>query len=1445
MLIRKAFILWVILMSILILTQSISAQDLDNNDYDNDIEDNEDDNGDDDNGDDDNGDDEDEFAEVYEEIEEQDINIEDLTLIEQIQLGYYDSVLDKYIKQLKAKQSTPAYQSDASYAISQIMYLEDDADPVTELINALNNVDPLGENNYIRRYAALALGYIDDPRVIRPLVNAMKFKYLEISKENQIEPDYEKSYRTNQAIFKNRVEEDLYVRLYACYSLGKLRADEAAREMINILKKNDEPSILRRQAALSLGRILNPSVYNNIVDELEDVNNDKLVLKNIIWTLGQYGKLGYDDNSVLRILLSIIYNDRTDVVPQTYISLENLMNTGNNDQTDDIIDEIIDSLNLAISSDIYREYLNLMYNPRTNVDIKEIINEFIDGLKEIKDAVSSSNLLNDISIFLNKIENPDDFIFPKQLILLEEYDTIMNQLKNMKYYLDSIEISSARRDTLIQLFDNASKALNLLSDNEEAQQQALVYEEAKNALERYVVVKEGEISLIEPIGYLTDLRNRYNKAINAMNDFYNDYARREAVLSLGKIYQYTYETYKTIERYIEENIEKMTLSLRSIMSDRKIIYKSVKNLKSQEYLNYFTEISETSDNIASIIESYLYTSSDVVDTLNNLVFNYYTDDIHNPKEIIADKIEERTIYSKDYSYDKETIRKTYTQSNTQQTISKQDIIESYNGNSSFIEFLGNRFTNFNQVEEDKKVLVIFAKGEEDEEVKEIVGIITQENIIQNEEEEVIDLEGDTITIETYRRGTQDVFINDIQEINWYRIPKELIGKNVRINDNENNLYIGLLESIIYDEVGKKVVIENNSGEIFEIYIENIMSIYHYFLPTDILNKKVIVNYSIDTGEQTEAIGKIIDIQIDENGKKAIIEIPSRQIDIYLHKINGIVIIKTIENYIGKKVIIKIGNQNDNESDNTLDTGPYYVYGILVDEQLDRVIIKTVDFDGDVYNISKYFEPIFMTHISEIIIDYSIPDMLTLGPKSIEIPGLWNKLKYQKDSLMERYEQSYQKLRDLSDPKRKFSEISKIIQNAIESLQFFKDNSEIAKLYIETLKDVLNSIDNINKYIEENAQNLLFIKNLIRDNVYETQFELSRVKQSNNDNEDNDRMVSALNNILFDTFQNDRDKFVRINSISSLIDIDYKSYVSDMVNTLKNPAEPISLRAFVFNILKTYGFPAYMQYSKEDLQKEKYRAIKIKLQEMYEALENYQNIIYEIASSALEVPDIYKDPNFSKNHYLRVLAVLSLGEFPTGESIELLISIVKTYYPYKLRHSNYNVTHKRLTNKLRKYALDTLVNKNNLNRGFVRSIEILLFNIIRNTEETIKIRTAASKGVGKLAIRARQITEETGKRLVIRPELIDVLLLSLITPNTDFRCAIVWSLGELGAEKSVDYLRSLIIQDYIDLEVKKSCLFALYKIRTEEAIDIIKNALYSQEEELENLARDLLKKLGLR
>jgi HEAT repeat protein len=531
----------------------------------------------------------------------------------------------------------------------------------------------------------------------------------------------------------------------------------------------------------------------------------------------------------------------------------------------------------------------------------------------------------------------------------------------------------------------------------------------------------------------------------------------------------------------------------------------------------------------------------------------------------------------------------------------------------------------------------------------------------------------------------------------------------------------------------------------------------------------------------------------------------------------------------------------------LDTGPYYIYGILVDEQLDRVIIKTVDFDGDVYNISQYYKPIFLTHISEIIIDYSIPDMLTLGPKSIEIPGLWNKLKYQKDSLMERYEQSYQRLRDLSDPKRKFSEISKIIQNAIESLQFYKDNSEIAKLYIETLQDVLNSIDNINEYIEENAQNLLFIKNLIRDNVYEAQFELSRIKQSNNneDNEDNDLMVSALNNILFDTFQNDRDKFVRINSISSLIDIDYESYVSDMVNTLKNPAEPIPLRAFVFNILKTYGFPAYMQYSKEDLEKEKYRAIKIKLQEMYEALENYQNTIYEIASSALEVPDIYNDPNFSKNHYLRVLAVLSLGEFPTGESIELLINIVKTYYPYKLRHSNYNVIHKRLTNKLRKYALDTLVNKNNLNRGFVRSIEILLFNIIRNTEETIKIRTAASKGVGKLAIRARQITEETGKRLVIRPELIDVLLLSLITPNVDFRCAIVWSLGELGAEKSVDYLRSLILQDYIELEVKKSCLFALYKIRTEEAIDIIKNALYSQEEELENLARDLLKKLGLR
>ncbi len=1392
-----------------------------------------------------------EFSEVYQEIEVGDIKTEDLTLLEQIQLGNYDSVLDKYIKQLKARQSTPAYKSDASYAISQILYLEDDEDPVDELIIALNDSDPLGENNYIRRYAALALGYIDDPKVIRPLINAMKFKYLEISKENQIEPDYEKSNRTNQAIFKSRVEEDLYVRLYACYSLGKLGANDAAREMVNILKKDDEPTILRRQAALSLGMILNPNVYNNIADELKDLSQDKLVIKNIIWTLGQYGKMGYNDNSVLRTLLSIVYNDRLEIVSEAYITLENLLNTGNNDETDIIIDEIIDALNLAISNDIYKDYLNLMYNPRSNIDITEIIEQFKIGLVEIKDAVTSSNLLRDINVFLKEIENPDNFTFPNRIILIEKYDDIMNQLKEMKLRLDSIEISSTRRDILIQLFSNANKALNLLSDNQNAKKQAEIYKKAQEALERFVVLKEGEISLIEPVGYLTDLRNRYNKAINAMYDFYYDYARREAVISIGKIYQHTFEVYKNIQRTLERIINNMTLSLRSIMTDRNSIYKSINNLEGELYLNYFTEMSENVGSLSNIIDTYFYTTDEVIDTLSNLVNNYYTDNIHSPKEVLADKIEERTVYSKEYSYSKEQIRKLYTEENIKQSISRQEIIESYNGNSSFTEFLSNRFTNYQSLDEvsqderENQVLVIFTKGDDEEEIKETVGIIINEDIIENpDEEQTIDLEGDKIIVEQYRRGTTEILIKDIQDIIWYRIPSELINKNVRVSDIEDNLFIGLIDSVIYDETGKKIVVENNSGVIYEIYLENIKFIYNYDLLNEILNKKVIINYNTENEEETETIGNIINIDIDEFGKKAIVQVPSRNIDVYLYRINGIVIINSVENLIGKKVIIKLKSSYTISEDGNNTGDHYYVYGILVDEQIDRIIIKTVDFDGDVYNISQYFKPIFLTKIEEILIDYSIPDLLKLGVKSIEMSGIWNKLKYQKDSIMERFDSSYQDLRNLIDPKREFQDISKVIENAIVSLKYYEDNSKIATEYRETLEEMLYSINNISEYVEENAQTLLNMKNYIRDNVYEAEFEESIIKGDVN-GEDDDQMVSALNNILFDAFQNDRDKYVRLNCIASLIDIEYENHVSDMVNTLKNPSEPPELRAFVFNILRTYGFPAYIEFSKEDLEKEKYRSIKMKLEEMYEALNNFQQTIYEISSGTMEIPKVYEDPNFVKNHYLRVLAILTLGEFPTGESINLLIQLVQTYYPYKSWHPNYNIIHKRLTNQLREYALTTLVNKDNLDRGFIRNIEVILFKLIRDTEETLDIRTKAAKGVGKLAKKAREISEETGRRVILRPELIDALIVSLVTPNSEFRSAIVWSLGELGAERAIPYLRSLILQDYIDLEVKKSCLFALYKIRTEEAIKIIKNALYSKEDELEDLARNLLEKLGIR
>ncbi len=1407
----------------------------------------------------------DEFSEVYEEYKQKtEISFEDLNLLEQIEMGYYYSLTEKYIKQLRAEISSPSEKSDATYALSIITLIEEETDPQKSLDVLLKAIEmtPYIETVYIRRYAALALGEFRDSRVAVALRETLKRRYLS-NTDGKYNPQieyYEKDEKRWTVSPKRdidtyekdekrwvRIPEDLYVRYYALASLMRIGDVSASKDIANVLKEKKEPRVLRRLAAIALGYLLDESVYGTLVNVFKDLEQDKLIIRNIAWALGEYGKLGYNEIpdiedkyrmvvQPMHTLLKLIYDKQPDTVLNAYISLENLLDTDENAETDAIINDTIKKLKKTIENKKYKTFINTLYEAdHTNVDreAEKLINDFILGLEEIKSAVTSKILIKYIKEFLLKINQPKNYMFPKKVILRSEVDKIINLLEQKKKILDEINVSSSKRDRLKNLFTNAYKSLELIDDDDDALKQSEVYKQAVVALKRYEMKNNENISSNEPIKYLEELTTMYEKAIKSLDNFYHIYARREAAEAIGKIYKNTYEEYAQLYKQLKKSEDEISAILKSVINDRKTIAHLNKSLRAKEYLDYFTRQVNYND-IVQNTESYLETIDESLSALMKYGRNYYLYPIHDKYEVVEEKIDEIKTYSREPAYLKENLEELYTEKDLKEILTKSALESLYDKRNSFKEYKDNN-----------EILIITKEPEAlGKEKKEIVGTITEEGYeVDETENEVKYIKVKKLAVADDEKEEEKLYLRQINNITIYRIPEELLNEKIIVLGEFGEL-VGELINVDRDKVGKKIIIKNYQGELKEAYIRKIHRIFTYKLPPGLIGEKVIITHRKNSEEKTqELIGELLREDYDAQGKSIIIKTSEKEISLHLRYIESIVIYTSIERMAGERVLVKLkpeylGYEKEYDPD-------YFIMGKLIKQDLEKITLKTVDFDGDLYKEEDYYRDVYLKNIEKIVKDYSIPDILSLGEKSIEIEELTNKFKYSQDSLMYQLGEVSRKLSRINSSQSRFDLLSVIIKNAINTLKNY--DSYKANKFKLSLDKALKIFSRIRSNLDDVAQRMLKLRNRISETVFPTNFNASSIKYKE-ENIDPNENISALNNILIDLFQNEKDKFLRINCAKALVDIDYLSIIDDLalVYGAERGKVPIELIMYAYEVLSTKGFPKFFDLSKEALAMDKYAHIRSKLEEIGTAHINYIEALYRRASEATMVPDIFYDLDFYEQHLLRTAAVIELGRINTPEAVNILLEVIQTKYDStKLRRGYSNYEYRELTKELRAFAVRAVVNKKNLTEDQVRKIVAVLALIIRNLDERMRVRIDSARGIGKMAIRAKQISREKEKTFKIRPEIVPILIYSLISPNKHFRTAIIWSLGELESAESVKYINTILYGKYTSKIMKKRCLYALYKIATEDAIRVM--LIYKNdkliEEDLRDFAEDLLIKLG--
>jgi HEAT repeat protein len=139
-------------------------------------------------------------------------------------------------------------------------------------LNDPRAVDPLilmlkDENRYIRREAAKSLGRIGDPRAIPPLINALKDddRY---GRDGAAEGLGDMGEKAVPALVERLFDEDWHVRMGAAVAL-RIAGDKSAIEPL-IQALEDDNRFVRREVTKSLGRIGDKRVVDPLIRALKD-----------------------------------------------------------------------------------------------------------------------------------------------------------------------------------------------------------------------------------------------------------------------------------------------------------------------------------------------------------------------------------------------------------------------------------------------------------------------------------------------------------------------------------------------------------------------------------------------------------------------------------------------------------------------------------------------------------------------------------------------------------------------------------------------------------------------------------------------------------------------------------------------------------------------------------------------------------------------------------------------------------------------------------------------------------------------------------------------------------------------------------------------------------------------------------------------------------------------
>jgi HEAT repeat protein len=124
----------------------------------------------------------------------------------------------------------------------------------------------------VRAYVTYALGEIDDPRAVEPLIGALES------------------------------DSDLSVRWWAADALGEIGDPRALEPLIKVLE-NDSESVVRRRAVVVLGKIGDPRVVEPLIGALEN-DSDSIVRA---WAADVLGEIG--DPRALEPLIKVLEND--------------------------------------------------------------------------------------------------------------------------------------------------------------------------------------------------------------------------------------------------------------------------------------------------------------------------------------------------------------------------------------------------------------------------------------------------------------------------------------------------------------------------------------------------------------------------------------------------------------------------------------------------------------------------------------------------------------------------------------------------------------------------------------------------------------------------------------------------------------------------------------------------------------------------------------------------------------------------------------------------------------------------------------------------------------------------------------------------------------------------------------------------------------------------------